>query len=297
MNRNAPATPSMRPARALRLVGVLLCASAFLGACSAARFAYERLDWFARWQVGRYVSLTDEQTARFNAGFAEAWLWHRREELPLWIAELRQLAAAVDTPMPAEQISALIERFTQSISRVAVRLAPLACTLGAGLSDEQVADLLETVDEDIDEFREEQIEPDAAAVRKFNLKALEKSLRRNFGALTPEQRARLRERNNARPSIAPAWLAYRQRRRAELATILEQRQSADFCPALTGLLLDGEALWTDEQKKVFAADRAQWLALFAELAPTLTAEQRERARARLIETADDLAELTTASGN
>ncbi len=297
MNRCTPATTPARPAGVIALAGLLMCASVFLGACSAPRFAYERLDWIARWQVGRYVSLTDEQTARFDAGFAEAWQWHRREELPMWVAELRQLAATVDAPMPPERISALTERFSQSIGRVVARLAPLACTLGPSLSDRQVADILETIDEDNDEFREEQIEPTDAAVRKFNLKTLEKSLRRNFGALTPAQQARLRERNNARPSIAPEWLAYRQRWRAELATILEQRQSADFCPALTGLLLDGETLWTEEQKEAFTADRAQWLALFAELAPTLTGEQRKRARQRLTETADDLARLTTATGS
>jgi hypothetical protein len=296
MNRDATTSIFIRPARALVLAGLLLCVCAFLGACSAARFAYERLDWFARWQVERYVSLTDEQAARFDAGFAEVWQWHRREELPLWITELRQLAATVDAPMPTERIAALSERFSQGIDRVVTRLAPLACTLGQSLSDAQVAELLETVDADIDEFREEQIEPGDAAVRKFNLKALEKSLRRNFGALTPGQQAQLREHSDARPSIAPEWLAYRQRRRAELATLLGQRQAADFCPALTALLLDGERLWTDEQKQAFAADRAQWLALWAELAPGLTAEQRERARQRLVETADELSELAAAGG-
>lgn len=292
MNRHPHRTPQRR--RAFALAALLAGLTLFMGGCSAARMAYERLDWVARWQVNRYVSLTDAQTASFDAGFAEAWRWHRTEELPLWITELRQLAAAVDTPLTAGQIDALITRYGGSGERTLARLAPLACTLGATLGDGQVEELLDSVDDDIDEFREEQIEPPEDAVRKFNLKKLERSLRRNLGALTPAQQAQLRSWNDARPLAAAAGLAYRERWRAALADRLAQRKTEAFCPALTRLLIDGDALATDAEKQVFAANSAQWQKLFVELAPTLSAEQRQRLRQRLTETADELAELLPA---
>ncbi|HEY1076276.1 MAG TPA: DUF6279 family lipoprotein [Fontimonas sp.] len=268
--------------------------SLLLGACSAARLAYERLDWLARWKVNSYVSLTEAQTAHFDAGFAEAWRWHRTQELPQWIAELRQLAAAVDAPLSAEQIDALTNRYSASAERTLARLAPLACAIGVSLSDQQVEELLDAVDDDIEEFREEQVEPSDAAVRRFNLKKLEKTLRRNLGALTPAQQAQIQAWNDARPSAAAAGLAYRERWRSALATQLAQRQDPAFCAALTALITDGEALASEAEKRVFAANRAQWQTMFVELAPTLGDAQREHLRERLATTADELAELLAA---
>lgn len=289
MNRNPASLRNPLPHSGRLLLAALLCL--LLGGCSATRFAYERLDWFAAWQVGRYVSLTPAQDAQFETGFAAAWQWHRKEVLPRWIAEMRSVAATLDEPRSAAQLDETFNRYGRELRLTFEPLMPLVCAIGPQLDDEQVGEILETVDEDIDDFRDEQIEPDPDVVRKIALKDLEKTLRRNLGGLDPAQRKQIREWHGARPSIARDWLAYRLRWRDELAAALKKRKEAAFCDRITALLFDGDALWTEAQRKTFDADRTQWLQMLSALQPTLSAEQKLRLRERLTETADALAPL------
>lgn len=259
--------------------------------CSITGFAYERLDWFARWQVGRYVTLTPAQRVQFDSGFAAVWQWHRNEVLPRWIDEMRALAANVGEPRSAAQFGEMADRYGGELRAVFERLMPLVCAIGPQLDDGQVAEILEAVDEDIVELREEEIEPEPAAVRKMALKNLEKTLRRNLGGLDPAQRKQLREWIAARPAVAPDWLDYRQRWRDRLAATLQRRGEAAFCGEIAALLFDGNTLWTDTQRAAFTNDRALWLQMLAALQPTLSPEQKQRLRERLRETADALAPL------
>lgn len=281
--------------KAIRLlaVGALL---ATLAACSAARLAYERLDWLARWEVGRYVSLTAEQKAVFDREFTTVWQWHRREELPLWIDELRSMARQLEpgTSVERTQLESLSARYGDLMGRLSGRLAPIACTLGPQLDAKQVQELLGEVDDDIDELRDEQVDVDPADARKALTRDIDKGLRRWVGALSGDQMQLIETWVAARPSIAGDWLEYRRRWRTELAAVLAQREEPAFCGRVTSLVTNGAALWTEAQKQAFARNRAHWLDLFATLIPTLTAEQRRQAQQRLRELADELATAAAA---
>lgn len=267
----------------------LLVLTVSLAGCSTVRVAYERLDWIARWEAGRYVSFTREQRTVFDRGFAEFWRWHREHELPLWIAELRGLAARTDTldTIDRARLAQMSERYGRMLRRVTAQLAPLACALGPQLSDAQTEELLAAVDEDVDDFRKEHVERSPDDARQETLKAIEKPLRRWLGGLNDEQRRLIREWNDARPSVAADWLEYRRRWRAELAATLARRDDVSFCPRIERLVARGPELWTPSQQQTFAADRARWLELFAALLPTLDDDQRQHVRHKLLALADD----------
>lgn len=277
----------------LRLTTLLVLGLTIAG-CSTVRLAYERLDWIARWHAGHYVSFTRAQWAVFNDSFAEFWRWHREEELPVWIAELRGLAARTETldRIDRQQLAQMSERYGRTLRRVTARLAPLACALGPGLSDAQTEELLAAVDEDVDDFRSEHVERSPEQARQDTLAAIEKPLRRWLGHLDDEQRRLIREWNDARPSVARDWLDYRRRWRSELATTLAQRREASFCPRIERLIARGSELWTDTQQRAFAADRARWLDLFAALLPTIDDDQRQHARRKLLALARDFDAVT-----
>lgn len=272
----------------LRLAALLVLGLTAAG-CSTVRLAYERLDWIARWEAGRYVSFTHEQRALFNERFAEFWRWHRQEELPVWIAELRSLAAQTETvdTIDRERLAQMAEHYGHALRRVTTRLAPLACALGPDLSDAQTETLLEAVDEDVDEFRQEHIDGTPQRMREDALDSIEKPLRRWLGSLDDGQRRLIREWSDARPSVAADWLEYRRTWRAELAATLAQRDAPSFCPRIERLVARGPELWTHAQQQAFAANRARWLDLFAVLLPTLDEDQRRHLRRKLLVLADD----------
>ena len=116
-------------------------------------------------------------------------------------------------------------------------------------------------------------------------------LRSWLGPLTPEQKRRVHDWTHSRPSVAPQWLAFRRLWRQRLAATLAARDQPDFCPRLRELVINGDALWSDEQRAAFAANRRRWLEWFAAIAPTLDAAQRQHLQQRLRALADDFDSL------
>ncbi|TJY59974.1 hypothetical protein E4T66_12390 [Sinimarinibacterium sp. CAU 1509] len=268
---------------------LLLCG--LLSACSTTSLVYNRLDFIARWEAGKYVSMTDAQKAQFDAQFQTFWGWHRREELPRWVAELRGMADALDQPLSREALGRTAEHYGEAWDRIMAHLVPLACALGPGLSADQVDELLAEADEDIAELVREQIEPPPDEVLHDTERELDKALRRWFGSLDDAQRGVIAEWNRARPSVAPAWVAYRRSWREALGETLQQRQTPAFCPEMTTLLTEGSSLWTPDQQAIFAENQVQWLNLFERLLPSLSPKQREHAQRRLRDLADAFAAL------
>jgi len=275
-------------------LALLLCG--LISACSTTSLVYNRLDLIARWEAGKYVSMTDAQKAQFDAQFLIFWDWHRREELPRWAAELRGMADALDQPLSRDTLNRTAEHYGEAWDRIMAQLVPLACTLGPGLGPDQVDELLAEADEDIADLVREQIEPGPDQVAEASGRELAKALRRWFGSLDDDQRALIADWNRARPPVAEAWVAYRRRWREALGDALAQREHPDFCAQMKTLLTDGSSLWTPEQDRIFAQNQAQWLDLFGQLLPSLSAKQKEHAQRRLRELADTFTELAGDAG-
>src|SRR3546814_13847479 len=75
--------------------------------------------------------------------------------------------------------------------------------------------------------------------------------------------------------VAPQWLAFRQRWRAELATTLAARHTQDFCPRLEALVRDSDTLWTPDQQQLLADNHRHWTRLLVRLGDSLRAADRE----------------------
>ncbi|WP_028081228.1 DUF6279 family lipoprotein [Solimonas soli] len=282
----------MRP---FRLAASLACA-ALVVACSAAQFAYNRLDFIARWELGKYVDMDKAQRARFDADFRTFWDWHRRSELPRYAAALRRIAARVDTPPDDAELERWADEYGALWTPALEHLMPVLCPLGASLGAAQVKSLLEQADDDLRDYAEEAVDAPEDALRDKAERSLRKSLGHWLGELRPAQKQMVHDWNATRPWVAGPWLAFRQRWRDALAATLAQRGAADFCARLTPLVTAGDRLWTAEQRRAFAANRERWLQLFAQLAPTLDAAQREHLRQRLLELAEQLEALSRSPG-
>jgi chromosome segregation ATPase len=64
--------------------------------CST-KFVYRNADWLIYWYVDDYISLTDEQEARFDE-YLQLWLsWHKSEELDKYITQLNHIKADIES--------------------------------------------------------------------------------------------------------------------------------------------------------------------------------------------------------
>jgi hypothetical protein len=274
--------------RGFWLVVALLCSG-----CSATQLAYNQADLLARWELGRYLRLSEAQKPVFERHFNETWQWHRSHELPRYADELRQLAASTAQAFPRSQTEATISRYREHWQQLLARVPPLACELGPSLDPAQVERLLAAIDEDLNEYRHKEVERDARRRSADARRQLLRQLRRWLGSVTDPQRRLIDDWSAERPSVHGEWLAYRETWRDTVAALLQNRDAPEFCPQISALILDGTSLWSEPQAAAFAANREQWLNLFEQLGDTLSDAQRAHLRNRLLSLAGELEALAT----
>ena len=129
-----------------------------------AKFGYDMLPTWAHWQIERYLSLDEDQRAIVSRRIDELHRWHRRVQLPKYVAFLSEVEDQVRTADPARTASAgsvdaaLIARWRDRIGEawipVAEHLAPGLAELALTLRPEQIERLRRRLADGDDEYRE-----------------------------------------------------------------------------------------------------------------------------------------------
>lgn len=286
--------PPRRTGAWLLGVSLVLLVALGLGACTGHRMAYNRLDWLASWRLSQYVDLNSVQKQQFDTEFRRLWDWHRAKELPVYAGELRELAAATArSTVTPEQLATWADRAESNVRRVIDRALPPSCALMAAFSDAQRDSLLARLDRDQEKRIEEYLEPSDARLRERAQKRLRGSVERWTGTLEASQIEQLKQWSQTRPLNYADWIAGRQQFRDRLAAVLDRRGAPQFCSALQALIAPPDAA-SPEAVEDRARERA-WFEFLAQFSTTLSERQRVNMRDQLLELAEDLDQLHSAS--
>ncbi|MFK4703481.1 hypothetical protein ABIC83_000294 [Roseateles asaccharophilus] len=154
----------MRPLK--RLAALLsLALLAVIAGCSSLTLAYQQLPLAAGLWANSYFDLDGAQRQRLKDQLQIWQAWHRREELPQWLALLKQAHQALDGGVTRDELLALERGARASAERCLQQAAPLAAPLLASLRPEQWAHLQKKMDEKTTEWREKNAGPDGAEER------------------------------------------------------------------------------------------------------------------------------------
>lgn len=261
-----------------------------LAACSTLSLGYNQLPRLAAWWIDGYLDLDSAQSAQLDAGLRQLHGWHRREELPRWRALLSEAERLWDGPVTAAKLDALQLEAAASVERTLAQAGPLATPLLASLRPAQWERLQRRLRERLDEWKERQLEDDAAEQRGERFTT---NLSRWLGDLErPLRQQALRE--------AAAWPSEPDRLAGEWAA--RQRLTLDGLRAWSrgeqaaGLRLLLAAGGRDDVPggALAPAERARRDAVEAstvKLMNAASAAQRERARARWAAWRQDLEQL------
>ncbi|MEC9405700.1 MAG: DUF6279 family lipoprotein [Pseudomonadota bacterium] len=269
-----------------KLLGLLLSLSLASGCSTATRFGYNHLDWFAKREIGKYFDMTRQQEAWFETRFDALWRWHRHEQLPLYVQDLRRLAEQAQTPMSRDDIAAALQMVEAHIDRSLQQATADTVALLAQLDQRQVTSLLARIDEDIADAAKDLAKDDDTERRKAAAKRVRKWMEDRYGRLIPEQRARIDQWAAERSASPEAWLDHSHRWRDAFAALLAQRDTADFADQVATLLFDDTALVPEPLLAERSRNRARWLDMAADLSALTTARQRRH----LVEYITDFAE-------
>jgi hypothetical protein len=253
-----------RFATLLSLAGLL----ALIG-CSSLTLAYNQMPMLAGLWADNYLDLDSTQRARLKEQL-QAWqAWHRREELPQWIALLRQAHAALDDGVTRDELLALERGARASAERCLQHAAPLAAPLLAGLQPEQWQHLQKKMDEKTAEWRDKHA---GSGGPKERAKRYTNNLERWLGDLDRTTRKQARADAEGWHFDLPVMAQARAARQARVADALRAWSRQD--------LAGGTALFMRnlQAQPAELPYREQVLASLLKLLNGLDAEQREQVR-------------------
>ena len=255
--------------------GPLLAAGILLG-CSTIKFAYNNVDWVLLHKADHYLDLNDTQRKRADQLIAARMEVHRREELPIYVATLKEVRVMLADNLTPEELAIIRERIPALYRRTMRDSIPSIVSLLVEVDDAQIDHLQARFEERNSEFASDFM-PKSLEVR------LERRVERSttmfeyfIGTLTPEQAELVKVHRNAMPLTADDWLAYHQARQTEFLVLLRQRASK---PTLERFLI---AWWVNLAGQPPALARNMeinthtWSEMILALDKTLDSTQRQK---------------------
>lgn len=271
----------------LKRLATLLALGLALGlaGCSSLTVAYNQLPFLGGWWIDSYLDLDSAQQARMKEQLRAWQAWHRREELPQWVALLRQAGAALDNgTITADELLALERAGRASLERCLQHAAPLAAPVLADLRPQQWAHLEKVMDEKRTEWRERNTGPDGQEERA---KRYVTTLERWLGDLDRSTRRQARAEAEGWHFDLAALSQARAIREARTLDALRAWSRQDLAGGTAELMKLAQPLPAEQ------ALREQGLASVLKLFNGLDARQRERVKRHWADWAQQLRSLTS----
>lgn len=213
-------------ARRPRLAVVaLLCGLCVLAGCSVVRVSYDQADRLAYWWLDRYVDFDGAQKPRVRDALTQWHAWHRRTHLPGYADLLARAQELVGEKVTAGQVCGMWTEVLGYMDDAFERAMPATVEIAATLTPRQLLAIERRYDESGREFREENLQGDAAA-------RLEKSVERTierfeffYGRLDGAQQALITRMVADSPYDAHLWNTERLRRQADFLQVLRRLQT------------------------------------------------------------------------
>jgi len=203
---NTPAVIATRSlyARLMLVLGLLV-----LAGCSSTTFVYNRLHIFVPWYLGGYVDLEREQKDVLDESLRPLLDWHRREELPRYVALLDDMESALDEELTIERITDFALAFEGAWFRLEERGVAGLLDVAESLSDAQMAEFIEELWHRQAEYEDKYLSRTDEEFREDSYKDLRDSMQDYLGRLNSAQRDLLQQASAALQRTDDAWLAER----------------------------------------------------------------------------------------
>ena len=270
---------------------VLVMGMFFSLSCSTVKFAYNQADWLIVRGVTKAICLNDEQEEKLEQEVDNLLAWHRKNELPRYVAQMRIIADSLEKGVLDRTTFDNAEVFlkeTQKRTISAVR--PFALELAMTMSPEQLDCSCKRYEEKRED-REEDLNLPLSEYKEKRTKAIRKQMKRWLGSVTDEQEkmivTMISPQSDAKKNDAISL-----KKRKMIHEILKGQNSDEKRAKIEALFANFEAGLTADE----VAFRKQLGEKFKEnlwkFSQTLTAEQRKELAKTLRGYAEDLEELS-----
>jgi hypothetical protein len=205
----------------LRLWAPVVASCLAATSCSMAKFGYDTLPTWAHWQVERYFALDEEQREIVSRNLDDLHRWHRRSQLPQYVAFLREVDDGLRTSVDAADVARWRDRVAEAWIPLADRIAPGLAELALTLRPEQIDRMRKRLEESNEEAREKYL-PIDRPVEEVRAERVVKRAEFFFGRLTRAQQRELQTLAAVLPPSEETWLAERESRQKRFVALLRK---------------------------------------------------------------------------
>lgn len=278
----------------LRLVAVASCIGLF-ASCSMIRLGYGQLDTFAAWRANEYFDLDARQKDEFLRRFNRLHEWHRYEQLPDYVAFLRQTRTRLQQPLTREEVAWFVDGVKARYATIATRASNDAAALLLTISPAQLETLQRQWDKDNRRFaREHQVGGSDEDIKRARVRRMLEQTRDWVGTLDDEQEQRISAMVSALPMTEKLRYEDRLRRQREFLRLMAQRgeNREAFAVRLRQWLIGWDQGRTPEYARRAHQGFEQRVRLVIEIERMLKPHQRAFALNRLQDYIDDFTRLS-----
>lgn len=270
---------------------VILALLLVLSGCGT-RFIYNRLDTLARWELESYVSLSESQERFVRERLAAQLSWHRHTELPRYIAWMKELDTDLASGIDRAVLDKHFERFYEFRQTLAKHFLPDITTFLESLSDEQIQELFEALEEDNQDYADDYVNLPADRLLKKRMKSMTSTLRDWIGTLNDSERTLLTGWAREVLLASAEQLAYQRAWQKELREALAYRQDKErFAARMTTLFIEPETLRTPEFQTKVEHNIDRFRTFLVALHAGLTDKQRAKLHRQLNDYIEDFTAL------
>lgn len=270
--------------------GAVLAALALAG-CSTIKFAYNNVDWLLLDQADYYLDLDDAQQERARQLLAARMETHRREELPIYVANLIQIRTMLADNLTPAEVEAIKQQIQGLYQRTMDDTIPGIVSVLAEINNTQIEHLQARFDERNREFENDFMAQSMQVRLERRVERSTRMIEFFTGDLREDQVALVTRYRNAMPLAAGEWLAYHRERQHELVAMLKRRASHEQLEAFL------TAWWVElaDQPPGLAhkmqLNSEAWSRMMLALDKTLDVQQRRNVLDRLDQFIEAFSEL------
>lgn len=227
----------------MRKVGLLLIICSALIGCSS-KFVYNNMDWLLIEYLEDYVELDNAQEDLVERKIEVLSEWHRREEIPNYIAHLDELMAIEPQSFTIEQLELQQDKIQQHSLRLVARIAPEMYALATELSDSQVDELMDSIRVRHTKYKKKYQKLSEVETKARYKERIVDSLETWMDDLTQDQLKTVDSWVDELYVTTDDWINYQTNMRIEVNSLLDHRLNvASFQPQFNKLMFNPDSLY------------------------------------------------------
>ncbi|WP_295891871.1 DUF6279 family lipoprotein [uncultured Vibrio sp.] len=256
----------------MRIVIVALVCM-LLASCGT-KFAYRNMDWFILEYVEDFVDLSSDQDDILTLQIEQISDWHKAEELPLYVEHLDSLLSLTPEIITQREITDQFKQIELHSERLLTRVAPDLYALTQTLTDDQVSQLLESIAERHQKYRDKYQDLSVDEIHERYQERIGEKVEDWIGRLSAEQETIIESWGNDFMISAFEWMSYQKVMHEEWKSALENREDLSyFQPKFRQLLFYSDEFFSPELTEMIAHNRKVSEVHIVEIAQSMSEKQ------------------------